>query len=953
MSGPVDPQADSARSRFLLALLEDEERGGALGLDDYLARFPEIANFVREEYAVMLDRNERDAAFRARYELQQVLGQGGMGEVTLALDKVLGRKVALKSVRGSACDARTLERLRREARVLSRLDHPAICRILDVVERDGAVTLVLPFHAGTSLAEWIDRARARQPMPTFMPLDASDDGADPTRSLSALLAYFVHVVDAVHAAHVSGVIHRDLKPANLLVLPTGMPMVLDFGLALDLQDGSSRLTMAGESIGTSYYMSPEQIEGRTASVSNDVYALGLTLYEMLTLERPYAGDTRAATFRQVLGGAISAPRQRNPLIPSALESIVLRACARDPERRFANARELAAQLRTVMRGLRSGFELGDSSWLGRPVAAGAAAMLVLLGATTATVFQGATTRAEARSSAVAALCAEVPSQVVGVEQDLLSVRQRSKDATPRVDEPRGTVLEPPTMVRLSGGKPGSHWRLMVRSPDLASPVVASWAPGSVAVELPRVAWQPGVCYRIYLAPVAEDGSVERDALLEPASEFTFAPDEAPSSSPVAALAKALQLHESGASNSALMILDGLRSDSFADDRLALLWSALRVRSLVGAGYSGAPLEHAAKDLATRQRVARMGRARELLLGLADLEPCSRAAAERLAEIEAAVPLSSAPGPWVWMAVARYYLDAVGRPSLAIEQLDPVLDVLRPLQSLDELDRQSMLQHADLLAITQPTRPQAATIADAMAHALLLRARAQTQAGLGAAASDSLRQAEPWIAQVDSGILRVLALVQSAEVRILLGDRLWDEPLRSAEQLCRSQAELTPDPAWNTCSAAAAGVAARLHLVCGQFDLAESGYRQVLARSVGMSDAAGAWCGIGASQVRLVTLRLATSLFWQVSPDKRGEAQQLLLAQQRAAVRDPSPSPAVAARLQMLKAIVRLRRGLDATQRAALMTELQATLDDPLLREAAMEQEELRDIWQRIGAGEKF
>jgi serine/threonine protein kinase len=253
-------EPDTERTLFLQRLLADQERGALAPLETYVSAHPTIADFVRAEYSALLQQPHRGDP--TRYVDQQQLATGGMGQVWLATDRLLGRKVVLKIVRGDAAVAHGVARLQREARLLGRLDHPGICRILDAFEHEGQWVLVLPCLQGSTLAERIERAQQAHPRPVCVTLRDGDTAPGP---LPAFLDWYARLVDAVHAAHEAGVVHRDLKPANLFVLDSGEPVVLDFGLALDAGEGDQRLTLSGEILGTPLYMAPEQVESRTCS----------------------------------------------------------------------------------------------------------------------------------------------------------------------------------------------------------------------------------------------------------------------------------------------------------------------------------------------------------------------------------------------------------------------------------------------------------------------------------------------------------------------------------------------------------------------------------------------------------------------------------------------------------------------------------------------------------------
>jgi hypothetical protein len=347
------PDSDCDRTVFLEALLDDEEHGRLRPLEDYLARFPGIEQFVRTEYVALLAPEPDLAAAPqriGRYEVRGVLGEGGMGRVYDAWDPQLRRRVVIKSVRPEVAGrGEARQRLRREAQVLGQLGHPNLVRVIDFVEVDGALHLVLAHCEGRPLDEILRTSRLATAgagglarWVTFGP-----EAGTPGEALRRLIAYFVTAAEALASAHAVGIVHRDLKPSNLLVAPDGAPIVLDFGLALSSE--GDRLTVAGELLGTPLYMAPEQIEGGTVDARTDVYSLGVTIYETLTLLHPFGGGgSREATFARILRGDPVPLRRHRSLVPADLEAVVLRAMERQPERRYPDMARLAADLQRVL-----------------------------------------------------------------------------------------------------------------------------------------------------------------------------------------------------------------------------------------------------------------------------------------------------------------------------------------------------------------------------------------------------------------------------------------------------------------------------------------------------------------------------------------------------------------------------------------------------------------------------
>ena len=315
------------------------------------------------------------------YEVLALLGSGGMGEVYRARDTRLERVVAIKTLREDlAGDPNRRARFEREARVVSQLNHPDICTLFDI-GREGAIDyLVMEFIDGQTLAARLQRGAL---------------------SIDQALQYAIAIGAALDAAHRAGVIHRDVKPANVMLTATGVKL-LDFGIARTLAPASTSsdgagplesgataaqaLTEAGTFLGSGRYMAPEQLEGHDASTRSDVFAFGAVLFEMLTGRPAFAGETRASVIAAVLERdppPVSSLRHR---APPALDRVVRKCLAKDPDARWQTVRDLVDELKWIAEGV-DGLPVAvapSRRW--RAIAAAIAVVAVAAATVAATVF---------------------------------------------------------------------------------------------------------------------------------------------------------------------------------------------------------------------------------------------------------------------------------------------------------------------------------------------------------------------------------------------------------------------------------------------------------------------------------------------------------------------------------------------------------------------------------------
>lgn len=290
------------------------------------------------------------------------LGRGGMGVVYLAEDTRLSRIVALKALPSQLVGSeRALERFRREARAVAGLRHPCIVPVHDVGEDGGQPYFTMEYVDGRTLDAVISALRGLgRPAERLASVDLAraaftsrSDGAPAGSDVTvprawgrayvqAICRLVLDVADALEHAHAHGIVHRDVKPSNVLVGRDGRAQLFDFGLARS--ELATPLTQTGDFTGTPYYVSPEQAAAGEIDARSDVFSLGVTLYELLTLTRPFEGRTNHEVFTAIHRAEPVALRRRNPAVPRDLETICLTALEKDPARRYPSAAALAADL---------------------------------------------------------------------------------------------------------------------------------------------------------------------------------------------------------------------------------------------------------------------------------------------------------------------------------------------------------------------------------------------------------------------------------------------------------------------------------------------------------------------------------------------------------------------------------------------------------------------------------
>jgi beta-lactam-binding protein with PASTA domain/predicted Ser/Thr protein kinase len=305
--------------------------------------------------------------FAGRYRISRKLGGGGMADVYLAEDQELGRRVAIKILHGRYVnDEQFVERFRREATHAAGLSHPNIVSVFDRGEADGSYFIVMEYVEGRTLKELI---RSRGPCP-----------------VPVAIAYTRQILSALRYAHRNGVVHRDIKPHNVIVDPEGVVKVTDFGIA---RAGASQMTEEGAIIGTAQYLSPEQARGAPVDQTSDLYSAGIVLYELLTGEVPFTGDSPVEIAMKHLTEVPPRPSALRADVPEDLDLVVVHAMAKEPADRYQSAAAMDADLETVARG---GHVAADTAEAATMVLAGehaldatAATMAIRRGAAGATV----------------------------------------------------------------------------------------------------------------------------------------------------------------------------------------------------------------------------------------------------------------------------------------------------------------------------------------------------------------------------------------------------------------------------------------------------------------------------------------------------------------------------------------------------------------------------------------
>lgn len=345
----VEPSLESLVEEYLLR----RELGNAETVDQFLARHPQhratLARLLAEDEAIAgaLTRDRANPAIGdviGGYRIVREVGRGGMGVLYEARDVEDG-VVALKLLSPTlALSDFAADRFRRECALTAKLDHPGIIHVFEFGQARDRDFFAMELIVRGGCDRWIEQ---RKQIHAEHPRGIASLGVQHCRDSALLVA---KVAEALHHAHRAGIIHRDVKPSNILLRDDATPVLTDFGLARE--EGLPSLTTTGDFAGTPYYVSPEQALGGRGRVDHraDIYSLGATLFEMLTLEPPFPGQSAPEVFAKVVTKDAPDPRERNPMIPPPLAFIVMKALERDPDRRYASAEALGDDLRHWLAG---------------------------------------------------------------------------------------------------------------------------------------------------------------------------------------------------------------------------------------------------------------------------------------------------------------------------------------------------------------------------------------------------------------------------------------------------------------------------------------------------------------------------------------------------------------------------------------------------------------------------
>ena len=262
-----------------------------------------------------------------RYQIMKSIGEGGMANVYLAYDTILDRDVAVKILRGDLSgDEKFVRRFQREALSASSLTHPNIVEVYDVGEDHGMYYIVMEYIEGRHLKDLIKK-RGKL-------------------TVSEVIDIMLQITDGMSVAHDSYIIHRDIKPQNIMILENGLVKITDFGISMAMN--ATQLTQTNSVMGSVHYLPPEQASGKGSSLQSDIYSMGIVMYELLAGKLPYKGDNAVEIALKHLKEPLPSIKDEIPSLPQSIENIIIRATAKNPKNRYADAREMHNDLMTCL-----------------------------------------------------------------------------------------------------------------------------------------------------------------------------------------------------------------------------------------------------------------------------------------------------------------------------------------------------------------------------------------------------------------------------------------------------------------------------------------------------------------------------------------------------------------------------------------------------------------------------
>jgi serine/threonine protein kinase len=280
------------------------------------------------------------------YQIESLLGEGGVGSVYLATHTQLGRKVAIKVLNPALVNhTEVRERFRNEATTLSSLQHINIITLYDYMEDERGLFLIMEYAPGSSLDDYIRKTSG--PIPE-----------------SKAIYFFTQILDGFAYAHSRSVIHRDIKPSNIIITNDADVKILDFGIAKILKEGKMSMTKTGAKLGTVLYMSPEQVKGQSVDIRTDIYSLGVTLFEMLTGRCPYDGNllSEYEVYQKIVQEPLPAAKSFYPAVSDRMQAIIHKATAKDPKDRFQSCEEFKIALNQSDFAYQNNFKNTDTTF---------------------------------------------------------------------------------------------------------------------------------------------------------------------------------------------------------------------------------------------------------------------------------------------------------------------------------------------------------------------------------------------------------------------------------------------------------------------------------------------------------------------------------------------------------------------------------------------------------------